>query len=387
MPNLNLKQMQNQPDNKYKLLISGGGTGGHVFPAIAIADAVVQSGIGVDILFVGAEGKLEMEKVPRAGYPIEGLPVMGFPRKPSLKIFRFFVRLLQSMIKARSIVKEFAPDCVVGVGGYASGPVLRRASRMGIPTLIQEQNSYAGITNKMLAAKAHKICVAFEGMEKYFPAEKIVFTGNPVRKDILRMRNGKEDACAFFRLDPSLKVILVLGGSLGAATINRSILAGLHRIGESVQVLWQCGKLYHEEIKIALQDAGHQNVILMPFIERMDLAYGVADVIVSRAGAITISELACIGKPVILVPSPNVAEDHQTKNAQALVSKDAALVIRDMDAIQKLVPAALDLLNNENRMTQLATHLKALGVQDAADKIAFEVIELMMKKKRGTTRS
>ena len=348
-----------------------------MFPAIAIADAVKSMEPGTEILFVGAEGKLEMEKVPRAGFEIRGLPVIGFPRKLSLRIFTFVLRLVQSMTRARKILKEFAPDCVVGVGGYASGPVLRLASRKKIPTLIQEQNSFAWVTNRMLAAKATRICVAYEAMERYFPSQKIILTGNPVRRDIIRVTAKDEETCGFFGLDHSREIILVLGGSLGAATINRSLLAGLDKLAEGTQVLWQCGKLYHEEMRQALLAAVHPGIILMPFIERMDLAYGVADLIVSRAGAITISELACVGKPVVLVPSPNVAEDHQTKNAQALVSRDAAIMVKDSDAYEKLVPTAAALLADEYRRQQLSANLKQMGISDAAERIANEVIALM----------
>jgi len=376
--------MQNQSSKKFRLLISGGGTGGHVFPAIAIADAMKASGIDVDILFVGAIGKLEMEKVPIAGYRIEGLPVMGFPRKISFRIFKFLISLLRSMLRASKIVREFNPHCVVGVGGYASGPVLRIASRKGIPCLIQEQNSYAGLTNKLLASKVNRICVAYDGMGKYFPAEKIILTGNPVRKDILRIEKKNAEDCKLFRLDYSKQTILVLGGSLGAGTINSSILNGLGKIGRDYQVLWQCGKTQYDNLKNSLDAKKYPNVILMPFIERMSAAYSCADIIISRAGAITISELALVGKPCILVPSPNVAEDHQTKNALALVSKQAAIMVKDSDARQELINKALDLLKDDKECRRVSENIRNMGIPDSADKIAAEIIGLMKSRENGS---
>jgi UDP-N-acetylglucosamine--N-acetylmuramyl-(pentapeptide) pyrophosphoryl-undecaprenol N-acetylglucosamine transferase len=372
-----LKQMQNQSSKRYRLLISGGGTGGHVFPAIAIADAIKATEIDIDFLFVGAEGKLEMDKVPKAGYQIVGLPVMGFPRKPSLKIFEFFVRLLNSMLKAGKILKEFKPQCVVGVGGYASGPVLRLATRRKIPTLIQEQNSYAGVTNRLLASRVNRICVAYEGMDKYFPAWKIIITGNPVRRDILQIKNKNPEAFQLLKLDPGKKTILVLGGSLGAGTINSSILEGIDKLDGNCQLLWQCGKMYYESLRNAIDPAKYTNVFLLAFIDRMDLAYSAADLIISRAGAITISELELIGKPCVLVPSPNVAEDHQTKNAMALVSKQAAWIVKDADAHLELMNKALALLNDEAECSRISENLKKMGIPNAAEKIAAEVIDLM----------
>jgi len=366
-------------------LISGGGTGGHVFPAIAIADAIKATGIDVDFLFVGASGKLEMEKVPKAGYEIEGLPVMGFPRKHALLVFKFFFRLLNSMLKAGKILKKFKPHCVVGVGGYASGPVLRIAARRKIPTLIQEQNSYAGVTNKLLASKVNRICVAYEEMDKYFPANKIIITGNPVRKDILKIINKNPEAYTLFGLDPAKKTFLVLGGSLGAGTINSSILESIGRIHDNYQLLWQCGKTYYEKLKLSVNFEKHTNVILMPFIERMDLAYAAADLIISRAGAITISELQLIGKPCILVPSPNVAEDHQTKNAMALVSKQAAWMVKDADAQMELMDKAFTLIEDEAECHRVSVNLKGMGIPNSAEKIAAEVIGLMKLKEYGSS--
>jgi UDP-N-acetylglucosamine--N-acetylmuramyl-(pentapeptide) pyrophosphoryl-undecaprenol N-acetylglucosamine transferase len=376
--------MQNQLSKKYRLLISGGGTGGHVFPAIAIADAVKATGIGVDFLFVGAVGKLEMEKVPKAGYQIIGLPVMGLPRKISLRIFKFFILLVRSMLKARSILKEFKPHCVVGVGGYASGPVLRVASRHRIPTLIQEQNSFAGVTNRMLASRVNRICVAYEGMDKYFPAPKIIITGNPVRNDIMHLKNKNPEAFQFFSLDSSKKIILVLGGSLGAGTINSSILEKIDSLDSDYQMLWQCGKMYYESLRSKLEQAKYANVFLYAFIERMDLAYSAADLIISRAGAITISELELVGKPCILVPSPNVAEDHQTKNAMALVSRQAAWIVRDNDANKELMNKALVLLNNADECSRLSANLRLMAVPNSAEKIATEIIELMKLRGNGS---
>jgi UDP-N-acetylglucosamine--N-acetylmuramyl-(pentapeptide) pyrophosphoryl-undecaprenol N-acetylglucosamine transferase len=376
--------MQNQLSKKYRLLVSGGGTGGHVFPAIAIADAVKATGIETDFLFVGAEGKLEMEKVPLAGYRIVGLPVIGFPRKPSIRIFKFFIRLITSMMKAGKILNEFKPHCVVGVGGYASGPVLRSATRMKIPTLIQEQNSYAGITNKLLAPRVNRICVAYEGMGKYFPTQKIIITGNPVRKDIQQLVNKNPEAFRIFNLDPAKKIIVVLGGSLGAGTINSSILNAIGNLDSSCQLLWQCGKMYYERLRTAIDQAKYTNVFLWSFIERMEMAYSVADVIISRAGAITISELQLIGKPCILVPSPNVAEDHQTKNAMALVSKHAAWMVKDADAHLDLMNKALTLLNDEAECSRLSANLRLMAIPNSAEKIAAEIIDLMKHQGNGS---
>jgi len=363
-----------------RIIISGGGTGGHVFPAIAIADALKEKNPEAEILFVGAQGRLEMEKVPDAGYRIMGLPVEGFRRKVVLGNIKVIIKLIRSLRIARKIIREFDPDAVIGVGGYASGPVLRSAAAMGIPTLIQEQNSFAGITNKMLARKADCICVAFEGMEKYFPEEKIVLTGNPIRKNIRAIGSEelRKEGYKFFGLNEHLKTILVLGGSLGARTINMGVMKNLELIKRpGVQVFWQSGRFYYEGARTAVEKSGAGNVKLRDFITRMDLAYAVADLIISRAGAITIAELTHAGKPAILVPSPNVAEDHQTKNAAALVNMSAALCIPDHEAVEKMIPAALELIGDNVRMSNMATNISAMKVEDSAGKIADEVIRLI----------
>ncbi len=305
-----------------KFIISGGGTGGHVFPALAIAHAIRKKDPGASILFVGALGRMEMERIPAAGFPIIGLPVEGLRRTIGFRNIVVLVKLIISMFKASGIVRSFKPDVVVGVGGYASGPLLRMAALRKIPTVIQEQNSYAGVTNRLLAKKAMKICVAYQGMEKYFPADKIVLTGNPVREELINRSLKKSEACGFFSIPEDKPVVLVLGGSLGARTINESILRQINAIEkENISVLWQTGRLYYERIKKELEPMQLKNIHYFDFINRMDMAYGAADLIISRAGAATISELCLLGKPAILVPSPNVAEDHQTKNAMALVQK------------------------------------------------------------------
>jgi UDP-N-acetylglucosamine--N-acetylmuramyl-(pentapeptide) pyrophosphoryl-undecaprenol N-acetylglucosamine transferase len=363
-----------------KVMISGGGTGGHVFPAIAIADALKERLPDLEILFVGAENRLEMEKVPEAGYRIIGLPVEGLKRKLIFRNIIVVAKLLKSLVISGKIIKEFRPDVVAGVGGYASGPVLRAAGRKGIPVLIQEQNSFAGLTNKLLAKRAKKICVAFEGMEKYFPAEKITITGNPVRKEIKETKetNLKTEGYNYFGLIENRKTLLVLGGSLGARTINEGVMNNLEMISKSdIQVLWQCGRYYHEEAKQTLHDLALKNVILTDFISRMDLAYTVADIIVCRAGAITIAELCHAGKPSILVPSPNVAEDHQTKNAMALAGKSAAIHLPDKEAVEKMIPLALDVLNDMNRIKEMTANVSKLAVEDSAERIAEEIIALM----------
>jgi UDP-N-acetylglucosamine--N-acetylmuramyl-(pentapeptide) pyrophosphoryl-undecaprenol N-acetylglucosamine transferase len=375
-----LKMKSRNRNIRNRIIISGGGTGGHVFPAIAIADALKERIPGVDILFVGAKDRLEMEKVPAAGYRIEGLPVAGFRRKLSLGNLSVIFKLIKSLRMAREIVKNFDPDAVVGVGGYASGPVLRSAAAMGIPTIIQEQNSFAGFTNKLLARKAARICVAFDGMDKYFPREKIIITGNPVRKEIMRagFEGLRDEGYKFFGLDANLKTLLVLGGSLGARTINIGVIKNLDQVDASgIQVLWQCGKYYHEGAVNAIKKSGTCRVVLQDFIARMDLAYAVADLIISRAGAITISELGYAGKPAMLIPSPNVAEDHQTKNALALVNKSAAICIPDHEAVDKMIPVALELLKDEERMRKMAENISKLKMEDPAGRIAGEVIRLI----------
>lgn len=363
---------------RLKIIVSGGGTGGHIFPAISIANALKEIQPDVEILFVGAEGKMEMEKVPNAGYKIVGLPVVGFQRTLSLKSITFFFKLYQSMRKAKKILNDFNPDVVVGVGGYASGPMLKVAQKKGIPTLIQEQNSYAGVTNKLLAKNAKAICVAYEGMEKYFPADKITLTGNPVRQDLVNLESKKEEARKYFDIPEGQKIILVLGGSLGAKTINRSIIGYMTEIAvqDKATIIWQTGKLYYFDIKQELAGFNAHNVRLYDFITRMDLAFSVADLIVSRAGAGTISELCLVGKPAILIPSPNVAEDHQTKNALALAKKNAALMVDDINAPKELVLMAFELLENKEKWEELSANISKMALPDAAKVIASKVLEL-----------
>lgn len=365
-------------DRQIKIVISGGGTGGHIYPAVAIANALQQKVKDIDILFVGAEGRMEMEKVPAAGYKIVGLPVVGLQRRLTLKNLLLPFKLYKSLRIAGKILKDFCPDVVVGVGGYASGPVLRKASKMSIPTLIQEQNSYAGITNKLLAKRAKKICVAYEGMERFFPKEKIMLTGNPVRQDLNNIRAIKDEAMQFFGLNPNKKTILVLGGSLGARTLNESITEGFGRIENSdYQLLWQTGKSYGNAAKQLVADKSSKNIKATDFIYRMDYAYAAADVVVSRAGAGTISELCVAGKPCILVPSPNVSEDHQAKNAQALVNKGAALMVADSDARLKLLDTTFELVGNDQQMELLNANISKLALPDAANIIADEVLKLV----------
>jgi len=368
-----------------KILITGGGTGGHVFPAIAIADAIRRLRPDAEILFVGANGKMEMERVPQAGYAIEGLNIAGFQRKFSLRNLVFPYKLFNSLWKARQIVRRFQPDVVVGTGGYASGPVMRTAQRLGIPTVIQEQNSYAGLTNKLLAKKASAVCVAYDHMEAFFPTAKIVFTGNPVRQDIVQIQGKRAEAIAHYGLQINKKTIAVIGGSLGARTLNKAMKEAYKMLsplsggaGEAVQVLWQCGK-YYEDIYQDSETAQLPNVQLRAFIDRMDLLYAAADVIISRAGALSISELCLVGKPAVLVPSPNVAEDHQTKNALALVQKNAARLIRDAEAVEKMLPEALLILHNEALAFSLSESIHQLGRPNAADAIAREVLKLIKK--------
>lgn len=362
---------------QHKVIISGGGTGGHIFPAIAIANALQKKLPALEILFIGAQGRMEMEKVPKAGYRIEGLPIAGLQRSLSLKNLSLPFKVINSLMKAASIIKSFKPDVVVGVGGYASGPVLFAAALKGIPTLIQEQNSYAGITNKILGKRARKICVAYEGMDKFFAKDKIVITGNPVRKDILDLVGKKSEAQKYFGLDDNRKTILIIGGSLGARTINESVLAGLSElIAADVQLLWQAGNRYYESVAKAVMGY-EEKVKVKEFIERMDLAYAVADLVISRAGALSIAELCITGKPGVLVPSPNVAEDHQTKNAQALVNGDAALLVEDADAKEKLVTTALELLRDEMLQVRLSGNIAKLARPGADDAIAAQVLALM----------
>lgn len=363
-----------------KYIISGGGTGGHIFPAISIANAIKAKDPQADILFVGAIGRMEMERVPQAGYPIEGLPVRGFDRKNLLKNISVLIDLQKSIIKARRIIRSFNPDIAIGVGGYASAPTLKAASKLGVPTLLQEQNSYAGVTNKMLAGKASKICVAYEGMEKFFPAERIILTGNPVRQDLFNVKAKAKEAYDFFGFDPTKKTLLIVGGSLGARTINQSVTAKLAEIAQSgIQVIWQTGKFYIEKAHADAAKFESKAFIVTDFVSRMDYAYAIADLVISRAGASSISELCLLAKPVILVPSPNVAEDHQTKNALALVNKHAAVMVRDADAINSLIPAALELIQNDVSLKNLADNIVLLAQKDSANRIADEVFKIIKK--------
>ncbi len=364
-----------------KVIISGGGTGGHIYPAIAIADALVSLNEDLEILFVGAEGKMEMDKVPQAGYKIESLPIAGFQRRFTSKNLLFPFKLLRSMRKARNIVKQFSPDIAIGVGGYASGPVLRVAGRMGIPTLIQEQNSYPGITNKILSRSAAAICVAYEGMDKFFPKSKIRLTGNPVRQDINYLGGKRAEGYKLFGLDPEKKTILVMGGSLGAKTLNDALTSSFDIIAahSDVQWIWQSGSFYkglydHAPLLILT------HVVNLPFIERVDMAYACADLIIARAGALTISEICVTGKPSILIPSPNVTEDHQTKNAFALVTSNAAILISDADASTQMVKKALACVQDEIHLKLLSDNALALGRPDAAHDIAVEVMKLINRK-------
>ena len=380
------------PSSAPRIIISGGGTGGHIFPAISIANALKALCPGADILFVGAEGRMEMQRVPDAGYPIIGLPVAGFDRQHLWKNFAVLVKLLRSQWRARRIVKDFRPQVAVGVGGYASGPMLKVCAMAGIPTLIQEQNSYAGVTNKLLAKQAARICVAYDGMERFFPAGKIILTGNPVRQNLLDSTVTREQAADHFGLDPQKKTVLILGGSLGARTLNRTMEAALRDIKghPEVQFIWQTGRIYIDEVKAAITSftgdtmrnvrvESLPNLYVNDFIREMPMAYGLADLVVSRAGAGSISEFCLLGKPVILVPSPNVAEDHQTKNALALVQKDAALYVKDADAPAQLVSLALQTVADDAKLQSLSEHIARLAMPDAAERIAKEVLKLIQQ--------
>lgn len=360
------------------MIISGGGTGGHIFPAIAIANAFRERHPDADILFVGAEGRMEMTRVPDAGYKIVGLWISGLQRKLTLQNLLFPVKVIVSLFKARKLVKTFRPHVVIGTGGYASGPVMMAATRLGVPAVIQEQNSFAGLTNKQVAEKASRICVAYEGMEKYFPKDKIVLTGNPVRKDILSTDQKHAKALSHFGLDADKKTLLVIGGSLGARTINESILAHIHKIVDAeVQLIWQTGKGYYEAYKAQLANVDLKRIRVHDFVREMDLAYAAADVVISRSGALAVSELCIAGKPCILVPSPNVAEDHQTKNAMALVSKDAAVMVSDREAGKVLVDEAMKLLFDEQRCQKLKNNISALAKPNATEDIVNEIKKLL----------
>ena len=370
-------------NQQINVLVSGGGTGGHIFPALSIANEVRRRYPDARILFVGAEGRMEMEKVPAAGYNIIGLPVSGFDRKHLLRNFKVMARLLKSMRLAKNILKDFKPAIAIGVGGYASGPMLKEAQKQGIPTLLQEQNSYAGVTNKLLAAKADCICVAYEGMERFFPQDKIVLTGNPVRRNLLECGASPEQARQAMGMDPNKKTILIIGGSLGARTINNAIIDGLAKIGEAydVQVIWQTGKIYDQQCREALDASGVKNVAQMAFISNMDMAYRAADLVVSRAGASSISELQLLGKAALLVPSPNVAEDHQTKNALALSTRDAAILVPDADASAQLVDTMLATVADGEKIATLSGNVLQMALRDAAEHIVDEVEKIIEKNK------
>lgn len=363
--------------SRLKVILSGGGTGGHIFPAVSIANEIRTLVPDAEILFVGALGKMEMEKVPASGYKIIGLPIAGIQRKLTLANLKFPFLLIKSILKARSIVKEFQPDVVVGTGGYASGPLLRAATSMGIPALIQEQNSYAGVTNKWLATKAAKICVAYEGMEQFFPKEKIILTGNPVRQDIKDIDQKRSEGQQFFALDPNKKTVLVVGGSLGAKGINEAIGEGLSQFADNdVQLIWQTGKVYIDKAKDQVKPYSGKNIKALDFISRMDLGYAVADVVVSRAGAGAVSELCIVKKPSILVPLLTAAEDHQTKNAMSLVNKQAAILVRDDQAKEKLVKETISLIKDNAKQEELSKNAGKLALLNSANVIAKEVLKL-----------
>lgn len=367
-------------DDKMRIVISGGGTGGHIFPAISIANAIKALHPKAEILFVGALGRMEMQRVPAAGYKIVGLPICGFDRKNLLKNIKVLFKIWKSQRMAKKLIEEFKPMAAVGVGGYASGPMLNQAAKMGIPCLIQEQNSYAGVTNKLLAKKAEKICVAYDGMERFFPAEKIIKTGNPVRQALLNTKMSKAEATKTFGLDPDKKTILLVGGSLGAKTINDSILHHLDLVDQKdIQFIWQTGKYYNKQITEELKGKLPSNLIVTDFISDMGAAYTAADLVISRAGASSISEFCLIGKPVILVPSPNVAEDHQTKNAMALVNKQAAIYVKDSDAPDCLLEQAIKLIKDDDKLKNLSENILKLALPDSADIIAKEVIKMIRK--------
>ena len=385
--------------NQPHFIISGGGTGGHIFPAISIANALKERYPDAEFLFVGALGRMEMERVPQAGYKIEGLPVRGFDRKNMLRNIGVLIDLFKSARQARKIIKRFKPDIAIGVGGYASAPTLKAASALGIPTLLQEQNSYAGVTNKLLSKKAGRICVAYKGMEKFFPKDKIVLTGNPVRQDLFAIAPKAHEAYEFFSLNPEKKTLLIIGGSLGARTINQSITAYLEELAKAdIQIIWQTGKSPLNPPKGDFSESANANALTdetnsnsspsgrsggalyrTTFVSRMDYAYSIADLVISRAGASSISELCLLEKPVILVPSPNVAEDHQTQNALALLRKDAAVMIKDAVAKEQLVPEALKLIHNDEALSTLSRNIAKLAQKDSANRIADEVMKLVKK--------
>ena len=358
----------------YKFILSGGGTGGHIYPAIAIANELKSRFPESEILFVGAQDKMEMQKVPQAGYPIKGLWIAGLQRRLTFDNALFPVKLLSSLLKSRQIIKQFKPDVVIGTGGFASGPLLQMANSAGIPTVIQEQNSYPGITNKLLSKKANAICVAYEKLERFFPKEKIVLTGNPVRQDLIAIDGKRAEGLAHFNLDPNKNTILILGGSLGARRINQLIEKELEFFAsQKVQLLWQCGKLYFEEY----QKYNSDNVQVMAFVERMDLVYAAADIVISRAGASSVSELCIVGKPVIFIPSPNVAEDHQTKNAQSVADKNGAILIRESELDTAFESTFSDLIANESKQNELSRNIKNLALPNATKAIVEEILKLI----------
>jgi len=381
--NMNVMQITDQASmNAPRVIVSGGGTGGHIFPAVSIANAIRERWPEAEILFVGALGRMEMERVPAAGYKIIGLPVAGFDRKNLLKNIPVVWKLLKSMRLAKKIVKEFRPHVAVGVGGYASGPLLKSAAAAGVPTLLQEQNSYAGVTNKVLAKRAQVICVAYEGMERFFPKEKIVLTGNPCRQDLMITDQKRSEGYNFFGLDPARKTILMVGGSLGARTLNESIVDAFGKLATSddLQVIWQCGTYYYKEMQQLQRDGKiPANVQLFDFLSRMDYAYAVSDLVISRAGAGSISEFSLLQKAVILVPSPNVAEDHQTRNAESLVRKDAALMVPDREATGRLFDEALTLVRNEHRLQELSRNIAMLAQYNSADRIVDEIEKIVKR--------
>lgn len=370
----------------YRLIISGGGTGGHIFPAVAIANAFREKHPDADILFVGAEGRMEMTRVPEAGYKIIGLWISGLQRSLTLSNLMFPIKLIASYWRAKKIIKEFNPHIVIGTGGYASGPVMIAATHAGVPSLIQEQNSFAGLTNKQVAGKVSKVCVAYEGMEKYFPSNKIVLTGNPVRKDILSIAEKRDQALSHFGLSASKKTLLIIGGSLGARTINESVLAGIDKLVDAdVQIIWQTGKAYYQACKSRMVNYDLRQIRVLDFLKEMDLAYAAADVVISRSGAIAVSELCIAKKPCILVPSPNVAEDHQTKNAMALVNKQAAVLVRDSEAPQNLVSEALKLLFDQHQTNQLSDNIGKLARPNATNDIVNEIEKIIGISKIGNS--
>lgn len=373
-------QGEGQQRRSLKIMISGGGTGGHIFPAIAIANAIREREPDARFLFVGAEGRMEMKRVPEAGYKIEALPIRGFQRGSLLKNLMLPWRVLRSMIKARSLVRRFAPDVVVGVGGYASGPTLAAAQRMGVPTLIQEQNSHAGATNRMLARRVDRICVAYEGMEKYFPKEKLLLTGNPVRQEVVRLAGKRPRGLEQFGLHDGAPVLFVTGGSLGARGINLGIEAALPMLKQAgIQVLWQTGTPFLDRARKAAGDLGYGDCKVHEFVQRMDLAYAVADLVVARAGAISVSELSLVGLPAILVPLPTAAEDHQTHNARALTDRGAAVLVKDADAVERLGGTILELIGDIEALARLRNAIAGMGARNAAEAIAAEVIRIARK--------